>query len=236
MGSKRVSLTSDPRLAITRKILRSIIKNASRLFPPVFEQTLFRVMHVVAFHALFRVGEYTVTDTSTHVIQFKTITFQVKGRLIVSFTIKLPHYMHSLKPATLNMSKSRVSAICQVVNLFRYCNLRGAKDGPLFLNLIKKMLFGSKRASLTSDPRLAIKRKILRSIIKNTSRLFPLVFEHTLFRVMYVVAFHALFRVGEYTSHRHINTCHSIQSDYFSSEGTLNCQFYHQATSLYALT
>ena len=42
--------------------------------------------------------------------------------------------MHSLKPATVNIPKSRVSAICPVVNLVRYCNLRGAKDGPLFLN------------------------------------------------------------------------------------------------------
>ena len=68
LGSKRVSLTTDPRLPITWKILRSIMKNALRLFPSVFEQTLFRAMYSVAFHALLRVGEYTVTETSAHVI------------------------------------------------------------------------------------------------------------------------------------------------------------------------
>ena len=133
LGSKWVSLTPDPRLPITQKILRSIMKNASRLFPSVFEQTLFRAMYSVAFHALLRIGVYTVTYTSAHVIQFKAITFQVKGRSILSCTINLLHYKHSFKPATLNIPKSRVSAICPVVYLVRYCNLRGAKDGPLFL-------------------------------------------------------------------------------------------------------
>ena len=133
LGSKWVSLTPDPRLPITQKILRSIMKNASRLFPSVFEQTLFRAMYSVAFHALLRIGVYTVTYTSAHIIQFKAITFQVKGRSILSCTINLLHYKHSFKPATLNIPKSRVSAICPVVYLVRYCNLRGAKDCPLFL-------------------------------------------------------------------------------------------------------
>lgn len=136
LGSKRLSLSSDTRLPITRKILRSIIKNASRLFDSQFEQTLFRAMYSLAFHALLRVGEYTVTDASAHVIQFKALTFQVKGQAILSCNIILPHYKHSLKPASLHIPKSGVPAVCPVANLVRYCNIRGKKDGPLFLTEI----------------------------------------------------------------------------------------------------
>lgn len=133
LGSKRLNSSSDTRLPITLKILHAIIKNVSRLFISRFEQILFRAMYSLAFHALLRVGEYTVTDASAHVIQFKALTFQVKGHIILSCTINLPHYKHSLKPASLTIPKSGVSAICPVANLFRYCNIRGTTDGPLFL-------------------------------------------------------------------------------------------------------
>lgn len=103
------------------------------MFVSVFEQTLFRAMYSLAFHALLRVGEYTVTDTSAHVIQFKALTFQIKGQAILSCDITLPHYKHSLKSATLHISKSCIPAICPVENLVRYCHIRSTKDGPLFL-------------------------------------------------------------------------------------------------------
>ena len=134
LGSKRVNPTPDPRQPITRRILRHIINSASRLFSSKFEHTLFRAMYSLAFHALLRVGEYTVTDTSAHVIKFKALTFQIKGSKIVSCSIKLPHYKHSLEPANLNIQKSGVSIICPVNNLVQYCRLRGSKNGPLFVN------------------------------------------------------------------------------------------------------
>ena len=90
LGSKRVRQTSYGRLPITRKILRNIIKNISRLFVSVFEQTLFRAMYSLAFHAHLRVEEFTVTNTSAHAIQFKVLTFQVKGHTIISCNITLP--------------------------------------------------------------------------------------------------------------------------------------------------
>ena len=134
LGSKRVSMTHDLRLPITRKIIRAILRNISRLFSSVFEQTLFCAMYSLAFHALLRVGEFTVTEASAHVILFEALIFQIRGHSILSCNINLPHYKHSLKPATLNIPRSNVSAICPVEHLIQYCRLRGTKDGPLFLN------------------------------------------------------------------------------------------------------
>ena len=133
LGSKRVSATPDSRLPITRKILRSLLKNLPRLFSSVYEQNLFRSMYSLAFHALLRVGEYTVTDSSAHVLQFENLNFQIRGHKIVSCSFVLPHYKHSLTPAVLKIPKSDNTRLCPVVNLVRYCRLRGSKVGPLFL-------------------------------------------------------------------------------------------------------
>ena len=134
LGSKRVRFSADSRLPITKKILRAIMKSASRLFPSLFEQALFRAMYSLAFHALLRVSEYTTRDTSNHVIQLQAVNFQARGPSICSCTIRLQHYKHSLKPVTLSIAKSSCSAICPVRNLLRYCRMRGPGKGPLFIN------------------------------------------------------------------------------------------------------
>ena len=81
----------------------------SQLFSSTLEQTLFCAMYSLAFHALLRVGEYTVTDTSAHVIKFEALTFQIKRSKIVRCSIKLPHNKYSLEPTDLDISKSWVS-------------------------------------------------------------------------------------------------------------------------------
>ena len=91
-------------------------------------------MYSLAFHAFHHVGEYTVTEASAHVILFEALTFQIRGHSILSCNTNLTHYKHSLKLSTLNILRSRVSAICRVEHLVQYCRLMGTKYGPLFLN------------------------------------------------------------------------------------------------------
>lgn len=97
-------------------------------------------MYSLAFHGLLRVGEYTVTGSSNHVIQLQAVNFQVRAHLSAIF--RVPHYKHTLKPVTLSIAKSSTLTICPVSNLIRYCSMRGSQKGPL--------LVGEDKSAMTS--------------------------------------------------------------------------------------
>ena len=96
LGSKRVNTTPDLRIPITRKILRSLLKTLQRLFSSEYEQILFRSMYSLAFHALLRVGEYTVTDSSAHVVQFGNLNFQIRGKKVSCILSLFYHITNTL--------------------------------------------------------------------------------------------------------------------------------------------
>lgn len=90
--------------------------------------------------------------------------------------------------------------------------------------LIKKMLKGSKKLRCTRDARLPITLPILRALIKVIPRLQRESYYQKMYKAMFLLAFHALLRVSEFTT-RGKQLGHAIQKEDVSieaSKGTLS--------------
>lgn len=71
---------------------------------------------------------------------------------------------------------------------------------PTGNSFIKKLLKGSKRLLFSPDKRLPITIPFLHLMVSSLSRLHTVKYYQVMYRAMFLLAFHALLRVGEYTT------------------------------------
>ena len=134
------SNTPDKRLPITLPLLRKLVSILPKVVLSKFDILLFQAMFLLAFYALLRVGEMSITKYgSANVIQFHDITLVRSNMKVSGILLQMRHYKHS--PTTtspLSIQASKDTDICPVHALYTYLRHRGTTPGPLFLSKDKQ--------------------------------------------------------------------------------------------------
>lgn len=127
------------------------------------------------FHSLFYFKQHTL--------------FPISVTKLANFIAFMVH-----KGYTAATIQTKVAGLSYVHTLKGYPN-------PSSHFLIKKILKGCKKQRLRTDTRLPITIPILCSLIVALPRLHRLNYYHTMYKAMFLIAFYALLRVGEFTTH-----------------------------------
>lgn len=136
-GLQRGSQPSFTRLPIHISLLHRMIDHILSTDCLPYSSLLLRSMFLLAFHALLRVGEFTVRNPSlAHAtLQLADISFIHEQHSTV-LQVTLRHFKGNidLQPFRLVIPSSSVSAYCPVITLKSYLSIRGNYPGPLFLD------------------------------------------------------------------------------------------------------
>lgn len=96
---------------------------------------MYTAMFLLAFHALLRVGEFTVRGHRLgHVIRNRDVKFEWKNEILTKMTVKLRHFKYSKRPVTLSISATPDSPLCPVTKMAQYMQIRDPSPGPVFIN------------------------------------------------------------------------------------------------------
>ena len=135
-GSSKLCDSPDIRLPITREILNSMLDVIERIIPSSYDRILYRSMLTLAFHALLRIGEFTVRgNMSNHTLKVQNIKFIQCARKPVELQVTIPHFKHSKRPVTLSLQVNVSSRFCPVRLLSLYLKARqSGKSDILFVN------------------------------------------------------------------------------------------------------
>lgn len=139
-GVKRSrSPQKDPRLPISRVMLRNILSILSSLCSNNYESKLFKAAFSMAFHGFFRVGELTVGQghVKNHTVEWSNVHI---------FEDYLEVYLSSSKTdqfgkgVTIHIPASHDKNICPLFLIKSFLQDRPAYDGPLFCHFDGKPL------------------------------------------------------------------------------------------------
>ncbi|XP_070173728.1 uncharacterized protein [Littorina saxatilis] len=126
-GSKQLNGSPDMRLPITLHILEKMVEASHIVIGSMYARLIFQAMCALAFHALLRVGEMTLSHNNW---QREDISIEEDG-MSITFR-KFKHSMgavvrHTVKPC-------QKGSICAVSLVQRYLQMRRGSTGPLFLS------------------------------------------------------------------------------------------------------
>lgn len=135
-GAKNLNGSFDMRLPITVNILQQLVGVIKRTATSTYESYLYSAMFTLAFHALLRIGEYTVSSaTSNHTLLMNHVELLYKSSTLDKMLISIPHYKHSLRPVTLSIKANAQSQYCPVILMNKYLKVRkSAKSSILFVS------------------------------------------------------------------------------------------------------
>lgn len=126
-GCKKLSSNTDMRLPITVHILEKVVQASQMVIGSLYARLRFQAMCTLAFHALLRVGEMTLSHNN---LQKSDIAFE-KAYMMITFR----KFKHSTGAAVRHKVKSfQNTSICAVSLLHQYVQMRGARPGPVFLS------------------------------------------------------------------------------------------------------
>lgn len=126
-GCKKLSSSQDMRLPITVPILVKVVEASQTVIGNFYARIRFNTMCTLAFHALLRVGEMTMSHNN---LQYSDVMVE-KDRIVITFR----KFKHSTGAAVRHTVKVFHNLnICAVALLQQYLQLRGVSAGPLFLS------------------------------------------------------------------------------------------------------
>lgn len=134
LGCKHYSPLADKRQPITKPILKRLISVLPTMFESNYNVILISAMFTLAFFALLRVGEMSISKTANHTISLDDITIKLKEEKPFLISLSLRHYKHSVSPFNLILKLQKNKLICPVRALHAFAGLRAKKPGPFFLN------------------------------------------------------------------------------------------------------
>ena len=128
-GSFKNSPSVDSRLPITLIVLYRLIEDIQHYVPVKYNRLLLSAMFTVAFFALLRIGELTISIHGDIILHLKDL--KVKND---HFELHLTRYKHSKNkgPISIPLVRQNNPILCPVRNLHAYLNIRGFAPGPLF--------------------------------------------------------------------------------------------------------
>lgn len=129
-GLKKLRPTLDKRQPITPSILFTLLNKLPSICKTRYRLVLFRAMFLLAFFALCRVGEITVSPAN-HNLQLNNVQFY---RRPCSYIISFASFKHSSRPQSVKIEAQTSIAICPVFALKEFLNIRSSSPGPLFIS------------------------------------------------------------------------------------------------------
>ena len=123
------------RKAFSLKDLKTLYRVLPKTMGTTYNVQLLKCMLSVAFFALLRVSEYTVSHTAPqHVLQFRDV-YMSCDRSYISLTIKSSKTDQLAKGINLYLGRAATThkCLCPVRNMRQYIKLRGSMPGPLFV-------------------------------------------------------------------------------------------------------
>ena len=132
-GAYRLNHRPDIRFPISVPILNSLIDCLEWVTSSAYDHCLFKAMFLLAFNAFARIGEITITNNSTNVLQLADISISSINGHHRSVAVTFHHFKHNLSgpPHTITFGHGpTISSAVQ--SLHEYIEMRGRYKGPLF--------------------------------------------------------------------------------------------------------
>lgn len=132
-GAYRLNHKPDMRFPITIPILNRLIACLQWVTSSIYDRYLFQAMFVLAFNAYARIGEITVKNLESRVLQFSDISIAVVAGKPTSVAVTFRHFKHNLSatPHTITFGHGP-TVVSAVQALADYTARRGNYEGPLF--------------------------------------------------------------------------------------------------------
>ena len=134
-GYQKERPSSDQRKPITVNILLKLIESLNHTTSSHFTRVLLRAMFLLAFHAMLRVGEFTVKSSfAKPILKAEDVVFKFNNSAEpFAFELKLTGYKHSQgRTTTLFIEQNKNVNICPVRSLWSYFKVTGFTTGPIF--------------------------------------------------------------------------------------------------------
>lgn len=120
-GSSKLSDSPDIRLPVSRDILKHALQVVDQVAHSPYSCILYSAMLTLAFHALLRIGEYTVHGKySTHTLKLRHVKLIYNLSTLKELQLTIPHFKHSDRPVTLSIPINVQSNYCTVRLMNRY--------------------------------------------------------------------------------------------------------------------
>ena len=123
-GSKNLNGSTDMRLPITVTILRQLVEVLKHITSTEYDNHLYAAMITLAFHALLRIGENTVSSNANHTLLEDHVELIYNSSVLDKMLISIPHYKHSSQPVTLSIKANLQSRYCPVRLMSKYLAFR----------------------------------------------------------------------------------------------------------------
>jgi integrase len=132
-GARKLKPQRDVRLPITPDILRLLIRAVDATSEAPYYNVMVKAMFLLAFHALLRVGEFTITNSSQqHTLQYDEVELQSRNS-ICSLVVTMNSFKHSHHAPTYLHIAAQAGPLCPVTAYQKYKSMRGISKGPLFI-------------------------------------------------------------------------------------------------------
>lgn len=134
-GASKSNSSQDTRQPISKEILHNMLKKVSIMFKQQYAVKLYSAMILLAFHALLRIGEYTLSHSrGSHTLKVSNISFS-KSNKNSEMQIHFEHFKHSKKAKTLTIDRNQAYKHCTVKAVQTYLKMRPSKSKRyLFVN------------------------------------------------------------------------------------------------------
>ena len=125
-GCRKLKSTQDSRLPITPHILAKLLQASTKTISSLFPRLWFMAMCTLAFHAILRVGEMTVSPNN-----LTLNSIHLKDQVLI---INFVQYKHSKRVPSQHLVKAQPSSpTCPLRHMQQYLRARGQRPGPLFI-------------------------------------------------------------------------------------------------------
>ena len=145
-GAYRLNNKLDVKLPLTVPILNRLLASLRWVTTSVYDRFLFQAMYLLAFNAFARIGEITVKNSESKVLQISDINISYADGKPHTVSVTFRHYKHNLtsSPYTISFGHGPTTTSA-VQSLAHYIEVRGKFTGPLFClenkNPVTRLIF-----------------------------------------------------------------------------------------------
>lgn len=134
MGWQKISGRVDVRLPILKKQLHQLVASLPHVGVSEYHRVMLKASYLLAFHAFLRPGEFTKSQSSSHLLQLSDVQFISKKGKPQKIIIQFRSFKHSSSSHPVSLSiRANHTSMCPVRALLEYVAVRGAVPGPLFV-------------------------------------------------------------------------------------------------------
>ena len=120
----------DARQPITKQILEGLIVALHPCSISRYEQLLYSALFSMMYHACLRASEVLLTENHQHILQLS----QLEEQRNKSYKLQFTSYKHATSDRSKLFIMPTGDQACPVHHMSRYLQVRGKRQGPIFIN------------------------------------------------------------------------------------------------------